>query len=304
MSRLFVDNTMGRSMRSIGKKVLGRSGVEFVRRWCLNRTVPDLSAYRSRLGGKKALEIGGPSDIFSAHGALPIYAALASADNCQYSTRTIWTGDIQSGSSFQYHPKRSHGIQLFCEATNLKQVPDSSYEVVLASHCLEHIANPIRALTEWKRVLTNRGFLLAILPHKDGTFDWRRPVTPLEHMIRDYETNIGEDDLTHLPEILALHDLERDPAAGSPAQFEQRCADNKLTRAMHHHVFDSRTAAMLVAHCGFQVIRVAAVKPFHIIILAARSEDTAGASQPLWSESEFHLESPFPSDQPWSQRRS
>jgi len=58
----------------------------------------------------------------------------------------------------------------------------------------------------------------------------------------DYANNVGEDDLTHLPEILALHDLSRDEAAGTPEQFHQRCLDNISKRAIHHHVFDTHTA--------------------------------------------------------------
>ena len=49
------------------------------------------------------------------------------------------------------------------------------------------MANPIKALLEWKRVLRKDGVLLMILPHRDYTFDWRRPVTVVEHMKKDYE---------------------------------------------------------------------------------------------------------------------
>jgi len=188
-------------------------------------------------------------------GLLPIYAILKGVDNCLFSARTIWTGEVQIGCTFQYHSKKDPGTQHICEATFLKSVPDSSYEVVLASHCLEHIANPIRALQEWKRILVKDGLLVLVPAHKDGTFDWRRPVTPLEHMIEAHETNQSEDDLTHLPEVLTLHDLEKDPPAGSPEQFKQRCLANSVNRAIHHHVFDTAAVVMLVYHVGLQLAR-------------------------------------------------
>jgi SAM-dependent methyltransferase len=225
-----------------------------------------------------------------------VYSVLASADNCLFSAQTIWAGKVNDGYSFRYHPAKNPGLQFFCDGTDLQQIPTSSYEALLASHCLEHIANPLRALNEWKRALTGDGLMLLILPHKDGTFDWRRPTTRLDHMIQDYEMKIGEDDLTHVQEILELHDLEKDSAAGSQGQFRQRCFSNKHTRAMHHHVFDTPTAAALVDHAGFQLIRVAAIRPFHIIILAAKCSGQKENSPFFRADAEFRVESPFPSD--------
>src|SRR5713226_8445532 len=72
--------------------------------------------------------------------------------------------------------------------------------------------------------------------YKDHTFDWRRPVTTLEHMISDYENQTAEDDLTHVDEILKLHDLSRDLPAGTPEQFRARSLNNSAVRALHHHV--------------------------------------------------------------------
>jgi SAM-dependent methyltransferase len=282
-------------MNQFLKKTLGPRGVRFLRR-CLHRTVPDLADYRTRLRGKNALEIGGPSELFFDDGSFPVYSVLSNVDNCLFSDRTIWTGDVQQGRSFQYHPAKSPGRQYFVDGTDLQQVPDSSYEVVLASHCLEHMANPLRALAEWKRVLSDNGLFLLILPHKDGTFDWRRPVTAMEHMIQDYQSHVEEDDMTHVFEVLALHDLQRDPAAGSQDQFRQRCLENKRTRALHHHVFDTRTAANLVDYAGFQLIHIAAVKPFHIVILAAACGSRPENSELLGTASELLTKSPFPSD--------
>jgi len=78
----------------------------------------------------------------------------------------------------------------------------------------------------------------------------------LAHMMDDFRNGTGDDDLTHLPEILALHDMERDPAAGSKEQFRQRCLQNHSNRAIHHHVFDTASAIALVDHAGFQIVRV------------------------------------------------
>jgi hypothetical protein len=84
--------------------------------------------------------------------------------------------------------------------------------------------------------LKEDGLLVSVLPHKDGIFEWRRPTTRLAHMIEGYEKDVGDNDLTHLPEILALHDLEKDKPTGSAEQFRRRCLDNSFNRALHHHM--------------------------------------------------------------------
>ena len=86
-------------------------------------------------------------------------------------------------------------------------------------------------------MIRDHGLLLLILPNREFTFDWRRPVTSLDHLRADFKRDTPETDLFHLDEILALHDLSRDLPAGSPDQFKERCLRNAEFRAMHHHVF-------------------------------------------------------------------
>ena len=240
------------------------------------------------------LEIGGPTEILASDGPLPLYDVFGSLDNCVYSTQTIWTQDGHEGAAFHYHPQKRPGKQFICEASHL--TTGSDYDCVVASHCLEHLANPLLALSEWRRVLRENGILLLILPHKDGTFDWRRPVTPLSHMIGDYENDVGEDDLTHLPEVLALHDLRRDPGAGTMEAFRERCRANHKFRAMHHHVFDTLTALEIVNYAGFTVVRADCLLPFHIFIMASRDSEMARKELPF-DTSQVLARSPFPSDQ-------
>ena len=235
-------------------------------------------------------------------GDLAVYDVLDSLDNCLYAGRTIWEGEVREGNTFLYHPRKPPGTQIISEATDLQSIEDCRYQCVLSCHCLEHIANPLRALEEWKRVLKRDGLLLLVLPHKDGTFDWRRPVTSLDHMVRDYENAVGENDLTHLPEILELHDLSRDVPAGTKEQFHQRCLNNHINRAMHHHVFDTMAALAMVNHAGFKMFRVDNLKPFHIIIVAINTDQPIDNSQFMDRAGEHWGRSPFPSDQRYGNR--
>ena len=104
--------------------------------------------YRSHLRLRRGLEIGGPSTMFAGNGELPIYDVLGSLYNCLCGRSTIWTGGVREGNTFLYDPAKQPGVQIICEATDLQPIKDSSCECVLACHCLEHIANPLRALAE------------------------------------------------------------------------------------------------------------------------------------------------------------
>ena len=284
-----------KAARIAARNILGSQFLTLVRR-PFRRKLGSIADYRSHLQSKRGLEIGGPSAMLADTGLVPIYDVLKSLDNCLFSRSTIWTGEVGEGNTFLYHPGKQPGTQITCDATDMQRVKNSSYECVLACHCLEHVANPFRALAEWRRILKNDGLLLLILPHKDGTFDWRRPTTPLAHMIKDYESAVGEEDLTHLPEILELHDLSRDEAAGTKEQFRQRCLANHLNRAMHHHVFDTMAALTAIDYMELQIVRVDNLRPCHIIILASRTDRPIDNRRFLERGGEHWSRSPFPSD--------
>jgi SAM-dependent methyltransferase len=262
---------------------------------------PRLDSYhrfRDRFTERMGLEIGGPSRFFQPGGLLPVYPVAARIDNCNFGAETIWEGAISGRREFRFDPRRAPGKQYICEATDLRFIADASYDFLLSSHMLEHCANPLRALSEWQRVLKVDGTLFLVLPHKDGTFDRKRPVTALEHMIQDFERGVGENDVTHLPEILALHDASVDFGIGSNDDFSARSARNYENRALHHHVFNARAAVELVDHARFRIHSVEVARPEHIAILATKTVAgvTADNGPFLRDDAGYRRTSPFQSD--------
>lgn len=223
--------------------------------------------------GKKGIEIGGPSHVFSRKGIFPVYPIVEHLDNCNFSSTTVWEGEIKDGQTFQFDKKKPAGRQYVLEGTAMECLSSGIYDFVLASHILEHTANPIQAVSEWLRLLKDHGTLVMLLPLKDGNFDHLRPVTTMEHLIADFNSGMKEDDLTHMPEILALHDLERDPQAGSLADFRARSMHNFENRCFHHHVFDTRLATQLMDYVGMQIIAAEEIQKRHILIVAHKMED-------------------------------
>jgi len=247
---------------------------------------------------KTGMEIGGASAVFTEPGLFPIYPIALRVDNCNFGNRTVWEGVIEEGHTFQFDPKKFPGQQYIAEATDLEIIPSANYDFLLSSHVIEHIANPILALTEWVRILKDDGVLVLLLPHKDGTFDHRRPVTTMQHLIEDFNAGMAEDDLTHMPEIMALHDLERDPEAGDFGAFKSRSEKNFENRCFHHHVFDTHLAVSLVDYMGLQILAVEAIRPMHILVLAQKTVNGVlpANSAYLAGSAQYRRASPFKSD--------
>jgi SAM-dependent methyltransferase len=239
-------------------------------RFLLGLSVRSAVFFREVVKDKVGLEIGGPSSVFSDRGMLPLYSYVHRLDNCVYASETLWGDRREEGWGFHYHDSKKVGFQFIREATCLADIADSTYDFVLSSHSLEHLANPVKGLREWARVTRRGGALVIVLPHYKYTFDRLRPVTPVSHMLEDYERGMGENDETHFPEILELHDLALHPEPISSDQLRKGILDNLKTRCAHHHVFDERNSAELLEACGLSVESVQAIRPHHIVLLATK----------------------------------
>lgn len=217
---------------------------------------------------KYGLEIGGPSKIFSEKGLFPIYSVAKLIDCVNFSEITVW-GKMREDKNFEY-TRGKIGYLYISEATDLKKIDDEKYDFVLSSHVIEHIANPIKALYEWKRVIRAYGFLFLIVPNKRYTFDHKRPVTPFEHIIKDFENETTEDDLTHLPEILRLHDLSMDYGVAQWHDFFLRSIKNYEYRCLHHHTFIPESVVRLLDYIKMRIIFIREVLPCHIVALVQK----------------------------------
>jgi len=101
-------------------------------------------------------------------------------------------------------------VDYFADAHDLAAIKSSSLDYVCASHVLEHMTNPIRAIREWVRVLRPGGIMWLRIPDKRKTFDRRRERTPLGHLIEDFERNVPVDDPTHIEDFKKKTDPPRD----------------------------------------------------------------------------------------------
>jgi SAM-dependent methyltransferase len=243
-------------------------------RW-LGKERPSFFPCRLLFEDKIGLEIGGPSDVFQGKDLLPVYPCATRIDGVNFSTSTLWAGGISETAGYRTTDGRV-GQQFVCEASKLERIADRTYDFVLSSHSLEHSANPLKCIAEWLRVLKPGGALLLLLPDARFTFDHRRPVTSFEHLLEDYRNDVGEDDLTHLEEILALHDLSQDPQAGSAESFRARSLRNIENRALHQHVFDAALLRQIYCHFNIRPLCAETAPPVHIIALGTSAPSGSG----------------------------
>lgn len=108
---------------------------------------------------------------------------------------------------------------------------DHSLDYVVASHVLEHVANPVAALVEWVRVVRPGGIIYCVVPDRRHTWDHPRGLTPASHLLEDFLLRTTACDPTHIDEFAQGVDWSRfspaTPADDIPA------ARDSLARGMH-----------------------------------------------------------------------
>lgn len=218
--------------------------------------------------GKCGLEIGGPTIFFGSRG-LSLYQNAKEIDGVNFSNNTIWEGSISSGQTYAY-AEGHKGHQYISDATELSEIKSGHYEFILSSDCLEHIANPIKALLEWKRVLKTGCPLLLSLPNKIFNFDRNRPDTTFEHILEDYTKNTEEDDITHLRDFINLFYFTAPPDPEEYANFIRSSLNNLTIRGVHHHVFNMDVIQNMLSYTGFSVTALSDTFPGRFLAVAIK----------------------------------
>lgn len=134
----------------------------------------------------------------------------------------------------------------------LGTIPDESQAFIIANHFLEHCEDPIGTIGTHLRKLKPGGILYYAVPDKRYTFDFRRPLTPLQHMIADHEQGPADSRRQHYEEWASLTpDL---PPDQDLAEFERwaavRARELEAEEAsIHMHVWTQAEFLQLILHC-------------------------------------------------------
>jgi SAM-dependent methyltransferase len=107
----------------------------------------------------------------------------------------------------------------------------SQFDVVIASHMLEHLAQPFRMLDDIFRVLKDEGIAVIFLPDRTRTFDMERGCPSFEHFRTEYDLNSRE---------VSDEDLYDYMSKVENYQFRERNVDFvqlHLARSIHVHAW-------------------------------------------------------------------
>ena len=131
----------------------------------------------------------------------------------------------------------------------LSTIEPESVDFIVANHFLEHCEDPIRTIETHLGKLRPGGVLFYAVPDKRYTFDFRRPRTPLSHVIADHKDGGQASRREHYLEWVRLVYPEGD---GPPDEEAARvhAAGIEATRySIHFHVWTQSDLLGLVLYC-------------------------------------------------------
>lgn len=169
------------------------------------------------------------------------------------------------------------------DVDRLGAIADGSEDFVIASHVLEHLADPIGFLDDIHRVLRPGGLAMLLLPDRRRTEDRFRPATPLDHVVADYRAGTTQVSDEHIIEYV------RDRGRRLPRTGRRRheVLEQYRRHSIHVHCWDASEFAELVAwsieHLGhlWELVDTNLYEPpihYEFGLLLRRSHDAADAS--------------------------
>lgn len=124
-------------------------------------------------------------------------------------------------------------VDILDDGERLASVADATQDFVIANHFIEHCEDPIGAVRNMLRVLKGGGVLYLAIPDKRFTFDKDRPVTPIDHLIRDFQEGPAWSRRQHFEEWTRLVNKVTDEA-----RIEREVEDLMTKRVpIHFHVW-------------------------------------------------------------------
>ncbi len=146
-------------------------------------------------------------------------------------------------------------VDIVDNGETLARIPPESQDFIVANHFLEHTGDPIGTIRTHLGKLRPGGILFYAVPDKRYTFDFRRPLTPLKHMVKDHEHGPQRSRRQHFDEWTFYNggtEAERADDASLRAFAKQAKKQARELEAadysIHTHVWTSATFLGLVLH--------------------------------------------------------
>lgn len=189
----------------------------------------------------RGLEIGAlhrPFDL-DAHVTYLDYDKTASLQQAYRSDERV--GDIRQ-------------VQIVWKGNTYPFIDDNAFDFVINSHVLEHVCNPGRMIEEWLRIIGSGGILYMVVPDKDHTFDRPRALTPLAHLMENFNSRMATIPIENYEDYIRNREGGK-TGAGVDAFIQE--AHRKQT-SIHVHTFTAKSLRafleLLQPLIGFDVV--------------------------------------------------
>jgi predicted SAM-dependent methyltransferase len=167
-------------------------------------------------------------------------------------------------------------VDVIDDGERLTTFSDASVDFIVANHFIEHTQDPIATLASHARVLRPGGVLFMAVPDKRATFDAERPVTTLEHLVRDHAEGPEWSRHGHFEEFTRLAEHTPEAEVAERARLLQ-----EIDYSIHFHVFTPAVFAELLNHCrvvvgiGLELEALVPVRHEFIAVLRATDRSLA-----------------------------
>lgn len=131
------------------------------------------------------------------------------------------------------------------DTDRLAAITDASQDYVIASHVLEHLAEPLGQLADIHRVLRPGGVVLILLPDRRHTFDRDRPPTALAHLVDEHRRGVVTVGDEHIEEFLRATGGWDD---GWDEAARREAFDLHRRRSIHVHTWAQQEFPEVLAH--------------------------------------------------------
>jgi SAM-dependent methyltransferase len=183
-------------------------------------------------------------------------------------------------------------VDIVDDGEKLLTIDEESQDFIVANHFLEHCENPIRTIETHLGKVKPGGILFYAVPDKRYTFDFRRPLTPLEHMVADYEQGPERSRSGHYEEWARL--VYDEPSVGTEADASSEEWVAKKAReleeaaySIHMHVWTQAEFLALILACrvrcdeGFDIEAAAKQGIEFMVVLRKHGQYPAVSPPPL-----------------------
>jgi SAM-dependent methyltransferase len=168
-------------------------------------------------------------------------------------------------------------VDIVDDGETLATVAAESQDFIVANHFLEHCENPIGTIETHLGKLKPGGVLFYAVPDKRFTFDFRRPVTPLEEMVADYDQGPERSRAGHYEEWsrFVIHEEARSDELVERSARELEAAKYSI----HMHVWTQAEFLQLILACrerfdaGFDIEATAKRAIEFIVVLRKQGAD-------------------------------